>query len=50
MDDNESEMFNVFSTSPSQDSCTLGVWAAYDPHHGAIVLDTEGMLGQPGED
>ena len=38
----------VFSTSPSQDSCTIGVWAAYDPS-GVIVLDTEGMLGQTGK-
>jgi zinc finger FYVE domain-containing protein 1 len=38
----------VFSTSASQDSCTIGVWAAYDPNRGVIVLDTEGMLGQTG--
>lgn len=39
----------VFSTSPYQDSCTLGVWAAYDPTREVIVLDTEGMLGQTGK-
>ena len=42
------EVEGVFCTSPSQDSCTLGVWAAYDPLREVIVLDTEGMLGQTG--
>lgn len=35
----------VFHTSSEQDSCTLGVWAAYDPHLRVICLDTEGLLG-----
>ncbi|XP_069064189.1 zinc finger FYVE domain-containing protein 1-like isoform X1 [Pleurodeles waltl] len=35
----------VFRTSSSQDSCTMGVWAAYDPVHSLIILDTEGLLG-----
>ncbi|XP_021913704.1 zinc finger FYVE domain-containing protein 1-like isoform X2 [Zootermopsis nevadensis] len=35
----------VFSTSSEQDSCTLGVWVAYDPHMKVICLDTEGLLG-----
>jgi len=35
----------VFTTSHLQTSCTAGVWAAYDPAHHAIVLDTEGLLG-----
>lgn len=35
----------VFATSPSPSSCTVGVWAAYDPHLNLIVLDTEGLLG-----
>ncbi|XP_078262257.1 zinc finger FYVE domain-containing protein 1 isoform X2 [Rhinoraja longicauda] len=35
----------VFKTSPTQESCTVGVWAAYDPVHHVIVLDTEGLLG-----
>lgn len=26
-------------------SCTLGVWAAYDPELRVICLDTEGLLG-----
>lgn len=36
---------NVFRTSPEQNSCTLGVWAAYDPTLKVICLDTEGLLG-----
>jgi zinc finger FYVE domain-containing protein 1 len=35
----------VFKTSSSQSSCTVGVWAAFDPVHNAIVVDTEGLLG-----
>ncbi|KAM8954188.1 zinc finger FYVE domain-containing protein 1-like isoform 3-T3 [Pelodytes ibericus] len=35
----------VFTTSPSQDSCTIGVWAAYDPSLSLVILDTEGLLG-----
>ncbi|XP_071442094.1 zinc finger FYVE domain-containing protein 1-like [Hetaerina americana] len=35
----------VFSTSSAQDSCTIGVWAAFDPQLKVIVLDTEGLLG-----
>lgn len=36
---------DVFATSPSPASCTIGVWAAYEPHLNLIVLDTEGLLG-----
>ena len=36
---------DVFDTSPSQKSCTVGVWAAYDKNNNAIILDTEGLLG-----
>jgi len=36
---------DVFDTSPSQKSCTVGVWAAYDRNNNAIILDTEGLLG-----
>ncbi|XP_046384090.1 zinc finger FYVE domain-containing protein 1-like [Ischnura elegans] len=36
---------DVFSTSSAQDSCTIGVWAAFDPVLKVIVLDTEGLLG-----
>ncbi|TRY89419.1 hypothetical protein DNTS_010820 [Danionella cerebrum] len=35
----------VFATSPSPSSCTVGVWAAFDPRLNLIVLDTEGLLG-----
>jgi len=35
----------VFHTSSEQDACTLGVWAAFDPHLRVICLDTEGLLG-----
>ncbi|CAG9864454.1 unnamed protein product [Phyllotreta striolata] len=34
-----------FKTSSSQTSCTLGVWAMYNPKHNVICLDTEGFLG-----
>lgn len=36
---------DVFHTSRSPSSCTVGVWAAYDPGLGLIALDTEGLLG-----
>lgn len=35
----------VFKTSATQQSCTVGVWAAFDPVHNAIIVDTEGLLG-----
>lgn len=35
----------IFRTSAAQDSCTLGVWAAYQPKLGILCLDTEGLLG-----
>lgn len=35
----------IFRTSAAQDSCTLGVWAAYQPALGILCLDTEGLLG-----
>ncbi|XP_017787348.1 PREDICTED: zinc finger FYVE domain-containing protein 1-like isoform X2 [Nicrophorus vespilloides] len=35
----------VFQTSAEQSSCTMGVWAAYDPNLKIIALDTEGLLG-----
>lgn len=36
---------DIFQTSAAQDSCTLGVWAAYQPTLGVLCLDTEGLLG-----
>lgn len=35
----------IFRTSAAQDSCTLGVWSAYQPTLGVLCLDTEGLLG-----
>lgn len=35
----------VFYTSKSPSSCTVGVWAAYNPTLSLIALDTEGLLG-----
>uniref|UniRef100_A0A1A8BB24 Zinc finger, FYVE domain containing 1 n=1 Tax=Nothobranchius kadleci TaxID=1051664 RepID=A0A1A8BB24_NOTKA len=35
----------VFKTSPTQESCTVGVWAALDPLRNVVVIDTEGLLG-----
>lgn len=35
----------VFQTSSSQESCTIGIWAAYDEKRRVITLDTEGLLG-----
>lgn len=35
----------VFKTSPTQESCTVGVWAAFDPSRNVVVIDTEGLLG-----
>ncbi|KAK3597426.1 hypothetical protein CHS0354_040164 [Potamilus streckersoni] len=35
----------VFKTSASQESCTIGAWAAYDNINSAIIIDTEGLLG-----
>ncbi|XP_054884948.1 zinc finger FYVE domain-containing protein 1 [Poeciliopsis prolifica] len=36
---------SVFYTSKSPSSCTVGVWAAYNPSLSLIALDTEGLLG-----
>ncbi|XP_072130601.1 zinc finger FYVE domain-containing protein 1 [Mobula birostris] len=35
----------VFGTSESQSSCTVGVWAALKPSPSLLLLDTEGLLG-----
>lgn len=34
----------VFKTSPEQNSCTLGVYAAMQNEVGVLCLDTEGLL------
>ena len=35
----------VFHTSSTADSCTMGVWAALDDSQRTLILDTEGRLG-----
>ena len=35
----------VFNTSDSQESCTVGVWTSYDKIRNALIIDTEGLLG-----
>lgn len=35
----------VFLTSPTQNSCTIGIWCAYDSERRVITIDTEGLLG-----
>ncbi|KPM11553.1 zinc finger domain-containing protein 22 [Sarcoptes scabiei] len=35
----------VFHTSPTQNSCTIGIWCAYDRCRRVITIDTEGLLG-----
>lgn len=35
----------VFRTSPTQNSCTIGIWCAYDRRRRVITIDTEGLLG-----
>ena len=36
---------HIFRTSDKQETCTLGVWCAYDPITNALIFDTEGLLG-----
>lgn len=35
----------VFCTSDTQQSCTIGVWAAYHRETNVVAIDTEGLLG-----
>uniref|UniRef100_A0A8C5DNB8 Zinc finger FYVE domain-containing protein 1-like n=1 Tax=Gouania willdenowi TaxID=441366 RepID=A0A8C5DNB8_GOUWI len=35
----------MFYTSKSPSSCTVGVWAAFNPTLSLVALDTEGLLG-----
>lgn len=35
----------VFHTSDTQQSCTIGIWAAYHKESNVITIDTEGLLG-----
>ena len=36
---------DIFRTSSKQETCTMGVWCAYDPNTKALIFDTEGLLG-----
>ncbi|XP_055544254.1 zinc finger FYVE domain-containing protein 1-like isoform X2 [Wyeomyia smithii] len=38
----------IFKTSAEQSSCTMGIWAAFNPNNNVICLDTEGLLGETG--
>ncbi|XP_076442869.1 zinc finger FYVE domain-containing protein 1-like isoform X2 [Babylonia areolata] len=40
----------MFQTSASQNSCTVGVWAAFDHQNNVITVDTEGLLGSSAND
>lgn len=40
----------VFTTSPLQLSCTIGVWAKYSQDLNVLCLDTEGFLGVTGKE
>jgi zinc finger FYVE domain-containing protein 1 len=35
----------IFRTSQKQETCTMGVWCAYDPITNSLIFDTEGLLG-----
>lgn len=35
----------MFATSADQDTCTVGVWAAFDSSTSTVCIDTEGLLG-----
>lgn len=36
---------NIFRTSQKQETCTVGIWCAYDSNTNALIFDTEGLLG-----
>jgi zinc finger FYVE domain-containing protein 1 len=36
---------NIFTTSQKQETCTMGVWCAFDPITNSLIFDTEGLLG-----
>ncbi|CAF3018527.1 unnamed protein product, partial [Rotaria sp. Silwood2] len=35
----------IFHTSSTANSCTLGIWTALDENHRTLIFDTEGRLG-----
>ena len=40
----------IFQTSPTAESCTMGIWAALDESRRTLILDTEGRLGLSAND
>jgi hypothetical protein len=36
---------HIFRTSEKQETCTMGVWCAYDSLTNSLIFDTEGLLG-----
>ncbi|CAF0730903.1 unnamed protein product [Brachionus calyciflorus] len=36
---------SIFRTSQKQETCTMGVWCAYDSVTNSLIFDTEGLLG-----
>jgi hypothetical protein len=36
---------HIFQTSNKQETCTMGVWCAYDTNTNSLIFDTEGLLG-----
>ena len=41
---------NIFCTSQKQETCTVGVWCAFDSTTNALIFDTEGLLGTTAND
>ncbi|XP_075586429.1 zinc finger FYVE domain-containing protein 1 isoform X3 [Dermatophagoides farinae] len=39
------DCMEVFRTSPTQNSCTIGIWCSYDRRRRVLTIDTEGLLG-----
>jgi hypothetical protein len=40
----------IFRTSNKQETCTMGVWCAYDSVTNSLIFDTEGLLGTTGNE
>jgi hypothetical protein len=36
----------IFRTWHKQETCTVGIWCAYDARTNALIFDTEGLLGE----
>jgi len=41
---------NIFCTSQKQETCTVGVWCAFDSNTNSLIFDTEGLLGTTAND